>query len=299
MLRVLSDCAAARRSRSSTRRTSLASTPYDSIISPDSFSSFSDDSEGDRGRRGRRKAVTKRKVCKPIPTKEAEEVVASVLDVGPSKAVPKAKSRAKLVPKHTPAESAEEIIKIAKKDGPAKFQQMRKFLQKANEADTPADFLSDFMIARRSLSPSKRSSVGSVSDFHTGLTPKSSSRRLPSPMLARRDSDDGFAANDLLLQDGQGVTNRIGTFIHGQRGLNLRRKMKTVATGDNIRLALMMEEIPDVDEKLRKHGKAELRERVLANTAEESYDKENQPDNGGGLDDSQLEGIEADMLLGL
>jgi len=296
MLQAMNDCAAARRSRSSTRRTSLASTPFESLYSEESFSSFSDDSEGRRARRGRRLAVAKRKPAKPRPKRVIEESSVSVLDVGARKAVPKAKSRAK--PVAAPVEPAEEIVKIAKKEGPAKFQQMRKFLQKANEAEKPADFLSDFLSSRRSLSPCKRSSAGSASDFHTGLTPKSANRRMPSPMLARRDSDEGFAANDLLLQDGKGVTNRIGTFIHGQRGLNLRRKMKTAATGDNLKLAvMMMEEIPDVDGTLRRHGKAELRERVLANTAEEEQweNKENQ----SALDDSQLADLESDMLAGL
>lgn len=299
MLQAMNDCAAARRSRSTTRRASVVSTPYDSLKSEESFSSFSDDSDGGRARRSRRKAVTKRKPQKPKVKPVVEESGRSLLDVGSRKPVGKPKSKAKTAPKDSPAERAEEIVKMAKKEGPTKFQQMRKFLQKANEAEVPTDFLSGFLSSRRSLSPSMRSSTGSASacDFHTGLTPTSANRRMPSPMVLRRDSDEGFAANDLLLQDGQAVTNRIGTFIHGQRGLNLRRKMKAVAAGDNLKLALMIEEIPNVGEILKKHGKAELRDRVLANTAgEEDDDKENASTL---LDDSQLAELEDEMLVGL
>ena len=146
-----------------------------------------------------------------------------------------------------------------------------------------------------------------MSDFHTGLTPTASSRRQPFPeapvfVNSRRESDDGFAASDLLLQDGKSVNNRIGTFIHGQRGVNLRRKMNSketlLARADSVGLALMLEEIPNVAEVLSKQSKDQHRRRVLLNTAEDDSDlgKEN---HNGDLDDSQLADLETEFAVGI
>ena len=127
-------------------------------------------------------------------------------------------------------------------------------------------------------------------DFHTGLTPRSGARRATSPKVSRRDSDD--FAWDLDATSATG-THKVGSFIHGQRSLNLRSKMKTVAAGDNLSLALLLEDIPDMTEKLQAVSKAQMRERALANTAEGDEDKE----NASSLDESHL--AELDLLIGL
>ena len=318
MLKAISRAAAERRCKLTSRRSSLQSTPYESVISEGSFSSYSDDSDSDFGkaRRNRRKAVTKRKVAKPLgENKLTREKKIPVRDKAYDEKIIK-QSKAKL-PRKREEEPSDELVKIAKKEGTTKFHQMRKFLEKANEVDKPADILSGFLASRRMSSPGKRagspysvsrSSIGSSSrspranDFHTGLTPSSSQRRMPSPVtyasVNRRDSDEGFAANDLLMNHGESVDNKIGSFIHGQRGLNLRRKMKTVAAGDNIQLALMMEDIPDMQQKLHQYGKSEQRKRIIANTNEGDENAYSTiPSNI--LDDSQLDEIEAEMMLGL
>lgn len=314
MLKAITQAAAARRSVSNSRRSSLQSTPYESVISDDLSSSYSEDSDFGRSRRNRRKAVAKRKPVKPMTTNEEKAPKRPQKKYAAVESVPKHKARAKAAAKRkdAPEASPDELVKIAKKEGTTKFHQMRRFLEKANEADTPADILSGFLASRRALSPNKqggspRSSLGSVAksprvdDFHTGLTPSSSQRRMPSPVAffgdsySRRDSDEGFAANDLLANNGESVDNKIGSFIHGQRSLNLRRQMKTVAAGDNIQLALMMEEIPDMHERLEKMGKQEQRKRIIVNTSEGD---ENAP-HAENLDDSQLGDLESEMLLGL
>jgi hypothetical protein len=213
----------------------------------------------------------------------------------PVKAVAKAKAKPKTqAKKPSPAPSPDELVKFAKKEGTTRFHQMRVFLEKANEADKPADLLANFLASRRSPSParSRRSSVDSrgsprMNDFHTGLTPASSDRRVASPQVARRDSDD--FAWDLDATDSS-AAHKVGSFIHGQRSLNLRSKSKAVGAGDNLSLALLMEDIPNMTEKLHAVSRAQLRERVLANTAEGEEDKE----NASSLDESQL-----DLLLGL
>lgn len=85
----------------------------------------------------------------------------------------------------------------------------------------------------------------------------------------------------------------MGSFIHGQRSLNLRSKLKTVGAGDNLSLALLMEDIPNMTEKMHAVSRAQIRERVLANTADGEEDKE----NASSLDESQL--AEIDLMLGL
>ena len=183
-------------------------------------------------------------------------------------------------------EAEDDIVHIAKAEGPTKFQQMRKFLAKANESDKPVDLLAGFLSERpRTSSPSRRlssdfrspgspdrRSVGSLgspvcTDFHTGLTPTSSGRRAfpPAPVFSRRDSEEGFAASDLLLHDGKAASNRIGTFIHGQRAVSLRQTLKSgPKTG-----GLLLEDIPNVDELLAEHSKLHVRQRIFENTLEE------------------------------
>lgn len=201
--------------------------------------------------------------------------------------------------KESPLASPDEIVKIAKKEGTTKFQQMRKFLAKANEREDPPDILAEFFATRREKSPT-RSSVGSTGsiewdDFHTGLTPKSASRRWQSPKIAPRESDESFAASDLLASDGNSVERRLGAFLHGQRSLNLRSKSKAVGAGDNIHLtALLVDDIPDLEEKIHTVSKAELQKRIIENTAEDHEDKE----NVSSLDDSQI-AAELEMLTGL
>lgn len=290
--------AATRGSRSNTRRSSAVTTPYESVCSDDSFSSFSDDSDSERRRRARRKAVTKRN-----PGKLVKQPKASSSSTVITKPKPKAPAKPKQIRKavkreETPAESPAELVKIAKKEGTTKYQQMRKFLAKANESDKPQDLLAGFLSSRRTHSPT-RSSVGSVDSprgdgFHTGLTPKASCYRLPSPTLVpRRDSEESFAAADLLAMEGSAVEHKLGSFIHGQRSLNLRHRSKAVGAGDNLHLtALLMEEIPDMQTKMEKVSRAELRQRILTNTAEDEQEKEN-----CSLDDSQLGELE--IIAGL
>ena len=315
MLKAMTQAAAARRSASNSRRSSLQSTPYESVMSDDSSSSYSEDSDYGRSRRNRRKAVSKRKSVKPMKTDEEKAQNLRQEKDAAVESVPKRKARAKASAKRkdAPEPYPDELVKIARKEGTTKFHQMRRFLEKANEADTPTDILSGFLASRKVLSPNKRggsprSSLGSVEksprvdDFHTGLTPTSSQRPMPSPVAyfgdsySRRDSDEGFAANDLLANNGESVDNKIGSFIHGQRSLNLRRQMNTVASGDNIQLALMMEEIPDMHKRLEKMGKQEQRKRIIVNTSEGD---ENAPHAENLDDDSQLGELEAEMLLGL
>lgn len=285
-------------SKASSRKSSVASTPFDSVYSEESFSSFSDDSDGDRRRRGRRQAVAsrKRKVKTVSVAPKKEKVVSSRTAIKKEAAVkPKAK---KAAVKASPEPSPGEVVKIAKKEGTTKFQQMRKFLAKANEAEKPQDMLATFLASRRAASPT-RSSVGSVGSprgdgFHTGLTPTSSRHRLPSPTVVSRDSEDGFAAFDLLAGEGDAVEHKLGSFLHGQRSLNLRLKSKAVGAGDNLHLtALLMDDIPDMEKKMEQVSRAELRTRILANTAEEDAEKENL----SSLDDSQL--ADFDIVAGL
>ena len=281
-------------SRSCTRRSSLASTPYESVYSEEAFSSFSDDSDCDRRRRGRRKAVTRRKAKAPAPEPKKEKKITEKVTLKKEAIVKPLKAK-KATKKALPEPSPEQIVKIAKKDGTTKFQQMRKFLSRANESDKPEDMLAGFLASRRAVSPT-RSSVGSIGSprgdgFHTGLTPKSSGRRLPSPTIASRDSEDGFAAADLFAGEGDAVEHKLGSFLHGQRSLNLRLKSKAVGAGDNLHLtALLMDEIPDMTSKMEQLSKNELRQRILANTAEDDTEKENL----SSLDDSQL-----DIVAGL
>ena len=260
--------------------------------------------------------MTKRKTTKPNSGKVAPAAAPAKIRGVSQEPIPKprakAKAKAPAKAKAEPVPPIDELVKIVKKEGSTKFHQIRKFLEKANEVDKPTDMLSGYLASRsRPMSPAGRSSTGSVwsprlNDFHTGLTPSSASRRMPSPVTylgdeysRRRDSDEGFAASDLLMQDGDSVTNRIGTFIHGQRGLNLRHKMKTLATGDNLQLALMMEEIPDMEAKLHRLGRDQLRQRAMANTAEDGMADNKENFGSGSLDDSQLAEIETEMLLGL
>lgn len=299
MQSILSAAGAARRARSSSRRSTPYSSVYESPISEESFSSFSDDSESEKRRRGRRKAVTRRVGAKRKVVADSDPL-AKVKPEKPVKAVAKAKAKAKpraVAKKASPASSPDELVKFAKKEGTTRFHQMRAFLEKANETDKPVDLLSGFLASRRSPSPtrSRRSSVASggsprLKDFRTGLTPSSVDRRVASPQLARRDSDD--FAWDLDTADAS-AAHKVGSFIHGQRSLNLRSKLKTVGAGDNLSLALLMEDIPNMTEKMHAVSRAQIRERVLANTADGEEDKE----NASSLDESQL--AEIDLMLGL
>lgn len=244
--------------------------------------------------------MTKRKSEKPTKQSKATSSTSAI-------AKPKAKAPGKPKPlrkatkrEETPAGSPAELVKIAKKEGTTKYQQMRKFLAKANENEKPQDLLASFLSSRRAHSPT-RSSVGSVDSprgdgFHTGLTPRASSYRMPSPTLVpRRDSEDSFAAADLLAMEGSAVEHKLGSFIHGQRSLNLRHRSKAVGAGDNLHLtALLMDEIPDMQTKMEKVSRAELRQRILTNTAEDEQEKENY---NSSLDDSQLG--ELDIIAGL
>ncbi len=300
---MLSQAAAARRSVSRERTVSGRTTPYESPFTDDeSFSSFSE-SEHEKPRR--RKAVggkaaksnAKRKIATDETKSNKKEKAPKKTDNdNPDKP---ATNKRKLKNQPPP----DELVHIAKKDGSTKFQQMRKFLERANEADKPTDLLSGFLNNRRSSAGSPRkplvllsnSSEGSpisgrsslamsprISEFHTGLTPKNKSDSPPVfrffPGTSRRDSDDGFAASDLLAGNGETATNKIGSFIHGQRGLNLRRKMNSkqalVAGAADSTTALLIEEIPDMEKKLQKTGQKELERRVLINSAE-NEDEEN------------------------
>ena len=118
---------------------------------------------------------------------------------------------------------------------------------------------------------------------------------MPSPsVFNRRDSEDGFAAADLLATEGNAVEHKLGSFLHGQRSLNLRLKSRAVGAGDNLHLtALLVEDIPDIKEKIEKVSRSELRQKILLNTAEDEADKENL----SSLDDSQIG--ELDMIAGL
>lgn len=297
MFKAIKEAAVDRSSRSSTRRSSAVTTPYESAYSGE-FSS-SDDSDLGRRPHSRRRAVTRRK-----PKAETQK---AKLDPKPPKAKnPRGKSKKQSIeadfPDNStsiPTQSPNELVKIAKKEGTTKFQQMRKFLSKANESDKPQDMLAGILGCRGAHSPT-RSSFGSVSSprgdgFHTGLTPRSSSRRMPSPsVLNRRDSEDGFAAADLLATEGNAVEHKLGSFLHGQRSLNLRLKSRAVGAGDNLHLtALLVEDIPDIKEKIDKVSRSELRQKILLNTAEDEADKENL----SSLDDSQI--CELDMIAGL
>jgi hypothetical protein len=88
---------------------------------------------------------------------------------------------------------------------------------------------------------------------------------------SRRDSDDGFAASDLFINSGETATNKIGSFIHGQRGMNLRKKMANASSMDTT--ALLLEEIADVENKLAETGKNEIRRKILRNTAEDEEEE--------------------------
>jgi hypothetical protein len=189
---------------------------------------------------------------------------------------PKSKSR-KVVP---PDSNPDELVKIVAKEGGTKFAQMRKLLDRANVADKPADILGSYLdnISTTQLptSPGPRSPRSpQLRDFHTGLTPTSGSRRRSvSPELSlRRDSDEGFAASDLLLESYSG--NKIGTFLHGQRGANLRNKQKTLKTPlqPESSKQVFLEDIPDMERRLADHGKEQLRRRVLLNTAEDEHEE--------------------------
>jgi hypothetical protein len=285
-------------SRVSSRRSSLDHSSYESAISEETFSSFSDDSDSDRRRRKRRKAVTTRKprTHKKVAGPKGRDTTVGVKRTGDRKAVSEAKPPARKKEPSPP--SFEEIVKISKKEGTTKFQQMRKFLEKANAVEKPPDILAGFLASRRTGSPSRIStgSFGSPRNegFHTGLTPSSSSRRLPSPTIISRDSEDGFAASDLLSAEGTAVEHKIGSFLHGQRSLNLRSKSKAVGAGDNVHLAaLLIEDIPDIDDKLKAVSRAEMRAKILANTADDEDEKENL----SSLDDSQI--AEFDLVAGL
>ena len=208
-----------------------------------------------------------------------------------------------------PENPPDEVVRIAKAEGPTKFQQMRKFLIKANENDKPLDLLAEFLPSKSVKSASSRrksgeyhspasvgrfsmGSPGSPNDFHTGLTPTASSQKRgpfpPAPVFSRRESDESFAASDLLLNDGKGADNRLGTFIHGQRAVSLRqksnRKIDTVTP-------LLLEDIVNVGEILAQNGKVQIRKQVLENTAEEEEDVCNDQ-----LNDSQLD--EDDFVVG-
>jgi hypothetical protein len=296
------------RSERTSRRSSRLSTPLETSYLDESSSSFSDDSDSDRRRRNRRKAVTRRKPVKDNSTADkARKPAAKKEEAGKPSRGPKKKVElgSKIVikgetkKKESPNTSPDEIIKIAKQDGSTKFQQMRKFLLKANEREGPPDILAEFFATRKERSPT-RSSVGSSGsvewdDFHTGLTPKSSSRRWPSPKVISRESEDGFAASDLLSSDGASVERRLGAFLHSQRSLKLRSKSKALGAGDNVHLtALLVDHIPDLEEKIQTVSKAELRKRILENTAEDDCEKE----NVSSLDDSLIE-AELDMLTGI
>jgi len=283
---MLEKAADARRSVSRGTTNSSQTTPNDSPYSDhESFSSFSE-SENERPRRrkavgGKRatKKTTTRNTCVIKEDKPKKETKSSKPPIKESKTrvAPKRKQKPEQA-------TTDEIVHIAKKDGSTKFQQMRKFLEKANEAEKPTDMLSGFLSKDRlssspirlpkSSSSPPRSSVGCmlsprIADFHTGLTPKASNDFIPSflPMpVSRRDSDDGFAASDLFVGSGETATNKIGSFIHGQRGMNLRKKMAASSAMDTT--ALLLEEIVDVEEKLAHTGKDEIRRRILLNTAE-------------------------------
>jgi hypothetical protein len=196
-----------------------------------------------------------------------------------------------------PARSPNELVKFAKKEGTTRFHQMRVFLEKANQSDKPVDLLAGFLSSRRSPSParSRRSSADSrgsprMTDFHTGLTPTSVERMVASPKLARRDSDD--FAWDLDATDDT-AANKVGSFIHGQRSLNLRHKMKTVGAGDNLSLALLMDDIPDMEKTVKALSRAQMRDRLRANTAEDEEDQENAPwqDESQSTEDELLFGV--------
>ena len=301
---MLSQAANARRSVSRERTVSGRTTPYDTPYTDDeSFSSFSE-SENERPRR--RKAVGGKAAKSNAKRKEGSSSNKS------SKAVSSKEKKTADVPDKKPMNkrklktqaAPDELVHIAKKEGSTKFQQMRKFLERANEADKPADLLSGFLSKRRSSgsSPVKplvllpatsegspvsgRSSLAMsprIAEFHTGLTPTNKSGSPPAfrsifPGASRRDSDDGFAASDLLAGIGETATNKIGSFIHGQRGLNLRRKMNSkqalVAGASDSTTALLIEEIPDMEKRLEKTGQKELERRVLINSAE-NEDEEN------------------------
>ena len=297
MLRMLSQAANARKSTSRGRLSSGRSTPYDTPYTDDeSFSSFSE-SENERPRR--RKAVGGKaaKGNSKSKSKSASDAVDTSLKSKPKSIAPvqekkeSTKRKAKLQP------PPEDIVHIAKKEGSTKFHQMRKFLERANEAEKPTDILSGFLSKRRSSagSPVKplvllpntsegspisgRSSLAMsprIAEFHTGLTPTNRSVTPSSfqffPGTTRRDSDDGFAASDLLVNNGETATNKIGSFIHGQRGLNLRRKMNSkqvlAAGAMDGSSALLIEEIPDMENRLHKTGKKELERKILINSAE-------------------------------
>jgi len=303
MLRMLSQAANARRSVSRSRTVSGRSTPYDTPFTDDeSFSSFSE-SENERPRR--RKAVggkaakenSKQKASNSKKTSAKSTTGNAKADVDAVDKKPTNKRKLKTQP------PPDELVHIAKKEGSTKFQQMRKFLERANEAEKPTDILSGFLSKRRSSagSPLKplvllpNTSEGSpisglssltmsprIAEFHTGLTPTNKSSSPPAfrffPGTSRRDSDDGFAASDLLAGNGETATNKIGSFIHGQRGLNLRRKMNSkqalVAGASDSTTALLMEEIPDMEKRLQKTGQKEIERRVLINSAE-NEDEEN------------------------
>lgn len=297
MFKAIKDAAVDRSSRSSTRRSSALTTPYESAYSAE-FSS-SDDSDVGRRPYSRRKAVTRRK---PRTQVQKPRVESQMSNDKKTRVRPKKSPKEVDIPGHDteiPLQSPNELVKIAKKEGTTKFQQMRKFLAKVNECDKPQDMLAGLLGCRGAHSPT-RSSFGSVGSprgdgFHTGLTPRSSSRRMPSPsVLNRRDSEDGFAAADLLATEGNAVEHKLGSFLHGQRSLNLRHKSKAVGAGDNPHLtALLVEDIPDVKEKIEKVSRSELRQKILMNTAEDEADKENL----SSLDDSQIG--ELDIIAGL
>ena len=269
----------------------------------ESFSSFSE-SENEKPRR--RKAVggkAAKSNCKRKPVdgdaKSSKSVKAPKKPVVENQGNGQTNKR-KLKTQPPP----DELVHIAKKEGSTKFQQMRKFLERANEADKPTDILSGFLNNRRRSSESSprkplvllpngsggspvsgRSSLAMsprIAEFHTGLTPTNKSSSPPAfrffPGTTRRDSDDGFAASDLLAGNGETATNKIGSFIHGQRGLNLRRKMNSkqalAAGAADSTTALLIEEIPDMEKKLQKTGQKEMERRVLINSAE-NEDEEN------------------------
>ena len=304
MLRMLSQAANARRSVSKQNTISSRTTPYDTPYTDDeSFSSFSE-SENERPRRrkavGGKAAKSNGKVkstcneTKLVGSGKAKDKTG--VNVVDKKPVNKKKAKTQPPP--------EDLVHIAKKEGSTKFQQMRKFLERANEADKPTDILSGFLNKRGRSSASSplkplvllpgnsegspvsgRSSLAMsprIAEFHTGLTPTNRSSS-PStyqffPAPGRRDSDDGFAASDLFAGNGETATNKIGSFIHGQRGLNLRSKMNSkqnlVAGATDSTTALLMEEIPDMESRLQKTAKQELERRILVNSAE-NEDEEN------------------------